>query len=116
MKMSNENLSMPAISGTPYRVFPPTIPTIDSRARTSVFALINFLEEFLGMEPELRIHVGTAQKVQGAARRRDIFLEQLRLGERKQVGEVLRFELDSALQMLFGRGRVLLLNQIEDAD
>src|SRR5437016_5381585 len=92
-------------------------PTMSSAARARLLALvINFLQEFLGVEPELRIHVGTAQKVQGAARRRDIFLEQLRLGERKQVGEVLRFELDSALQMLFGRCRVLLLDQLEDAD
>src|SRR5260221_14216108 len=113
MKMSHDNLSMAVTSGPPYRVF---TPRIDLRVRTSVFALINFLEQFLGMEPELRIHVRSVQEVQGAARRRDIFPEQLRLGERKQVGKVFRFELDRALQMLFGRCRVLLLDQLEDAD
>src|SRR5207245_9684904 len=104
MKMSHDNLSMPAISGTPYRVFPPTIPTIDSRARTSVFALINFLEEFLGMEPELRIHVGTAQKGQGAARRRNIFPEQLRLGGGQQVKEGVRVAPRGVVRVLAGLG------------
>src|SRR5437667_2605639 len=113
MKMSHDNLSMAPLSGTPYRVF---APTIDSRARTSVFALVNFLEQFLGIEPELRIHVGTAQKVQGAARRRNIFPEQLSLGQGKQVREVLRLELDGTLQVLLGGGRVLLLDQLENPD
>ncbi len=111
--MSHDKLSMAAISSPPYRVF---TPKINLRARTSVFALVNFLEQLLGMKAELRIHVGTAQKLQGTARCRNIFPEQLRLGERKEVRKVLRFELDRALQMLFGRCRVLLLDQLEDAD
>ena len=81
-----------------------------------MFALTNFLEEFLGVAPELRIHVRSAQEVQSAARRRDILPEQLRLGERKEVREILGFKLDGTLQVLLGRGRVLLLDQLENPD
>src|SRR5215471_5556742 len=68
------------------------------------------------MRAQLGLDIRTTKKLQCFAGTSWVFFKQLRLSEREQIRQILRFKLDGSPQMFFSRRGILCLKQFENAE